>query len=428
MLREYDTLYEAYYDCELNKVQIWADKISERGAALLDNSESQFSLNNEQRDRKIIVSVTSIPERLEAVIYPIESMLVQTVRPDGIIIWLDKSRLSDNLLPGKLLALRKYGLEVYYVDDIGPHTKYYYAMRNFPDSFIITIDDDVFYKRTLIEELLDTYKLNLNCVCAHWVWKMKFTSNGIPYPFQEFYLGQGEAELEASHDLLALGVGGVLYPPGCLSERAFEVEAIQELALKADDIWLKAMEILDDVKVARVKGKYLKDPFIRNTQRTALSIENHIGGNDRTIRRVFQQFGLMRFFQKSVDSTYSKYVTIKRWFMLCQRNMQLFNYLQKRRIQTIAIYGMGEIGEMLFQNLKNSPVKVLYGIDQRAEQLHSDVPILRLEQIHDEIDMIIITAKVDYQSIRNSLMQYVQCDVMTLDDILTEVNWYDGDF
>lgn len=298
-------------------------------------------------------------------------------------------------------------------------------MRKYHDALIITIDDDVFYKRTVIEELMDTYRLNSTCVCAHWVWKMKFTSNGIPYPFQEFYLGVGEEEFEASHDLLALGVGGVLYPPGCLRQEAFKLDAIMELAWKADDIWLKAMEILNDVKVAKVRGKYLRDPFVRNTQERALNLENHAGGNDRTIKKVFQQFNLMSYFRKSEDWPYSKYRILKRWLMLYQKNIHLADFFRKKLIKTIAIYGMGDLGELTLQDLRDSSVKVLYGIDQRAKQLQSTVPVLRLEEISEQVDMVIITAKVDYYDIRNNILQHMECGIMTLEDILVEAEWCD---
>ncbi len=423
MLQEYDALYEEYYNCNMDRAQTVADKISALGMKILDESKDLFSLNDAQRDMEVVVSLTSIPERLEAVVYPIQCMLVQTYKPDKVVLWLDKLRLSDDVLPDKLVELKRYGLDIYYVEDIGPHTKYYYAMRKFCDALIITIDDDVFYKRTLIEELMDTHKLNPACVCAHWVWKMKFTSNGIPYPFRDFYLGIGEEEFEASHDLLALGVGGVLYPQGCLRQEAFDLDAIRELAWRADDIWLKAMEILNDVKVAKVRGKYFRDPFVENTQERALNLENHAGGNDRTIKNVFQRFNLMRYFRKSEELAYSKYRIIKRWLILYQKNIRLADYFQKKHIRTAAVYGMGDIGELVLQDLRDSSVKVLYGIDRRADQLQGGVPILRLEEIKEQVDMVIIAAKVDYDDIKKSILQYMECDVMTLEDVLAEAGW-----
>jgi len=292
-LKMYDELYKDFLGNGDEKIR---EQISDCGGKLLDEAEALYSLNYEERHEKIVVSLTTIPSRLHAVVYPIKCMLVQTMRPDKIILWLGEN-VKDSMLSKELLALKQYGLEIRYVEDVGPHTKYYYALQEYKDSLVITIDDDVFYRRDLVEELYKTHMTNPGCVCAFWIWKMKFTYNGIPYPYKKYYLGYGDVDLEPSHKLIALGVGGVLYPKACLDERAFDLDSLKRISLKNDDIWLKAMEIINDVKVARVPGNNFYQPTVENTQDIALLIDNNDWGNDRWIKNVFKEFRLSEYFR-----------------------------------------------------------------------------------------------------------------------------------
>ncbi|MDU9375481.1 hypothetical protein McpSp1_00550 [Methanocorpusculaceae archaeon Sp1] len=71
--------------------------------------------------------------------------MCQTKKPDKIILYLDETQFANRQLSFFLRQYQKYGVEVIYCEDIGPHTKYYYAMQSHPDSSIITVDDDVIY-------------------------------------------------------------------------------------------------------------------------------------------------------------------------------------------------------------------------------------------------------------------------------------------
>lgn len=141
-------------------------------------------------------------------------MLRQSVKPDKIVLYLDRDSLNDDMLPKELLALKENGLEIVYVEDMGPHTKYFYALQTYKDCYVITIDDDQIYTRELIRDLLKTEKAHRGAVCARRVIKMNFTQLGIPYPYRSFKIIVDKAEY-SGRDILALGVGSSL--PATLS-------------------------------------------------------------------------------------------------------------------------------------------------------------------------------------------------------------------
>ena len=96
--------------------------------------------------KPIIVSVTSHPARIREVVLAIRTVYRQTRQPDKVILWLGEEKFPNRYedLPEELLRLvSEKGLEIRWCEDIGPHTKYFYAFQEYPDALVITIDDDI---------------------------------------------------------------------------------------------------------------------------------------------------------------------------------------------------------------------------------------------------------------------------------------------
>ena len=56
-----------------------------------------YGLNRKQRDIRIIVSMTSYPKRFKTIIMPLKSLLLQSVKPDRIIVWLGSDSSEEML-------------------------------------------------------------------------------------------------------------------------------------------------------------------------------------------------------------------------------------------------------------------------------------------------------------------------------------------
>jgi hypothetical protein len=93
-------------------------------------------------------------------------------------------------------------------------------------------------------------------------------------------------------DLLALGIGGVLYPPGSLDGRLADADLIARLAPTADDIWFKAMTLLTRTPTRRIPGAPDRPAPASPGDRPLRRINYAQGGNDRQIAAVFGHFGL----------------------------------------------------------------------------------------------------------------------------------------
>ena len=235
----------------------------------------------------VICSLTTLPQRIDVVHLSIMSILKQTTRPHKVILYLGSELFKNIKLPDNLMKLQNNGLEIKYVKDVMVHTKYFYAFQEYPNSIVITFDDDILYQKTLIEELLklhEKYKNSVVCSRAH---KMKFNCGQLE-PYNEWDWNAKTSF--PSMYFFATGVGGVLYPTKCFDNRTFKVNDFFELSSKNDDIWLKCMEVLIKLPVVTLNEKtwFLE---IKNSQNTSLnSLNVHASQNDIYLDNVFQKY------------------------------------------------------------------------------------------------------------------------------------------
>ena len=255
----------------------------------------QDALNHSGRNRKIIVSLASYPARFAKIHIALKSIMLQSMKADRIIVWLDEG-VERRKLTHKMIELEQYGVEYRYVKDLKAHKKYFYVMQEFPDDIIITIDDDVIYPKDVIETLVNTHKRYPDCVCARRVHKITKNADGTIAPYKD-WLGEYCGCDVPSHELVAIGVGGILYPPHCLYKKVFDEDLIIKLCFNADDIWLKFMELLNGTRVVWTPCKFPMPELIEKEQKTSLNAEN-VGQN----RNDLYFANMMEYFSVQADA------------------------------------------------------------------------------------------------------------------------------
>lgn len=241
---------------------------------------------------KVIVSIASYKKRFPTLHLCLENVLKQSVKPDKFLLYLDQR--YENI-PYQVLELQKLGLEICIAKkDLKSHNKYFYAMQQYPNDILITLDDDVLYPPNLISQLLESYNKYPFAVSAGRVHRISFDSQGFVLPY-DLWDKEVDYYNTPSMELFANGVGGVLYPPKCMDNRLYDIKKIQELCLYGDDIWLKAMQILKGTPVVAIPQKQQHPPIIANTQQHGLYITNKIHHrNDLYIKNVFHEYNLTK--------------------------------------------------------------------------------------------------------------------------------------
>ena len=267
-------------------------RILPEALALIASKALEFGLNREARERKITVSLASYPARFKTLDVVLKRLLDQTMKPDRLILYLDDFTHPSEV-PGAVLDLTRYGLEIRYVPhNLKPHKKYFFAMQEYPEDVVITVDDDTVYPRALVETLVASWRRFPDCVSALRAHKITFGHDGKIRPYAEWEWECGERD-HPSMRYVATGGCGVLYPPRSIAPAAFDVEAIRETSLNNDDLWLKFMEVETGTRVVICGKQALMDCVeLQETQTTSLKEDNvSRGANARCFAALMRRQG-----------------------------------------------------------------------------------------------------------------------------------------
>lgn len=244
-------------------------------------------------DKEVVVSLTTHGIRLQEVYLSIESIMQGTLKPNRIILWLSKE-YENKPLPASLKLQMKRGLEVKYCEDFGPFTKMFYTLENFPDSIIITIDDDIIYDINLVDNLVRSYIESPECISANRILKMKLDTNNRPISYLKWIWDAMPSTTSPLN--FATGVGGVLYPPHSLDNEVLNKEVILNTCPKEDDAWWYCMALKKGTKVKQCnKSHYFQND---NVQSIALQNENIDPSNCRSdiqLKAIMDRYNLYSY-------------------------------------------------------------------------------------------------------------------------------------
>lgn len=242
--------------------------------------------------QRVIVSLTSYPQRIGYVSEVIRSLFAQLYLPDLTVLYLSRDQFPEGMksLPKSLTSCLDADFQIRWVEgDARSHKKYLYAIREFPNDLVITVDDDIVCRNTLVGDLVQAHERHPRAVPAIRTHLMEFDSGGtlLPYSDWQMEIGNPRPELcdRPSMRLFGTSGAGMLLPPGCLPDAAFDLSSIGETCPNADDVWLKAMTALAGFPTVSVRGWQGVD-CIEGSQETSLWATNQCGGNDDAIRKV----------------------------------------------------------------------------------------------------------------------------------------------
>lgn len=257
---------------------------------ILTKYKKQYTLEfSTKSEGRIIVSLTTFPVRIGRIWLVIETILRQTQKPDKIILWLSKEQFNSiDFLPKRLKMQIDRGLEIRLMDgNIRSHTKYYYTLHEFPNDYMLTIDDDVFYRSTMVEDMVNYSHRYPKTIISQYSKKMQWIEDKLVS-----YSVWPIINEETSPNLFSffLQVGGTLFPPFAMDPEVNNLNLIMSLTPLADDVWLNAMCRLKGTKI--VKTNYFSNflPVLYLYNETLNSINIGMKQNDVQIHAVSEYF------------------------------------------------------------------------------------------------------------------------------------------
>jgi hypothetical protein len=259
------------------------------------NLTSKEKIVDDHGDNDIVVSLTTFGQRINEVYLTLESIGLQTVKPNKLVLWLAKDEFYGKELPNSLKNLIERGLEVCYCHDLKSYNKLIPSLKLFPNSNIVTVDDDIIYNRDLNETFLKNSKIYPKTIlCA--LSKEISLKNGIVQSYNNWFLhDRGDAKVPGLN-AMALGVGGVFYPSGCFSKEIFKSEVFMEICPFADDLWFKVVSLLNSTYTLNISNHFDRTSnrnIIFSAQEDSLSMRNVVKGeNDIQFQKLIDYFGL----------------------------------------------------------------------------------------------------------------------------------------
>lgn len=220
-------------------------------------------LNQIERNPRIIVSLTSFPQRIAILPIVLRRIFAQTLRPDKVVIWLAKEQFPnrENDLPDELLKFKEYGLEIQWCDDdMKAYKKSLPSFEKYPDDIVIIIDDDLVYRLDHIEKLYKAHLEYPNAIIGSRAHKITLTSDGKVAPYVKWGSQYLKNLGQIKEDWFFTGGAGTLFPPHIFGEDVFNYDVIKEKCPYADDVWLNIHAAINKVPIVSIgTNNYITD-------------------------------------------------------------------------------------------------------------------------------------------------------------------------
>src|SRR5690554_815785 len=232
----------------------------------------------------LIVSLTSYPARYSTLHLTLQSLLLQSVRPDHIILWIAHDEAAS--LPEKVTSLTSHGLDIRFCENWKSFKKIIPTLMAFPNADIVTADDDIYYWPDWLKELLVAAKRHPGDVIAHRMHEITISEGGIrPYRQWNYVT---DNPLASAYNFATSGAGAY-YPAGCFHTDVLDKTKFMQLCPTATDIWLHWMACLNG-HFTRHSGTRHTLMVWKGTQETSLWGINK-SANDEQIQAMVKVYG-----------------------------------------------------------------------------------------------------------------------------------------
>lgn len=124
---------------------------------------------------------------------------------------------------------------------------------------------------------------------------------------------------------------------------------------------------------------------------------------------------------EKVEKFKNYYNMLNQWLMIKQEGKSLEKWFLDNEYETVAIYGMGEIGNRLYDELKNSNIQVKYGIDKSAGSTYSELEVYSIDDDLEDVDVVVVTAIFAFDEIEEEIGDIIMAPIISLEDVVFEI-------
>ena len=106
------------------------------------------------------------------------------------------------------------------------------------------------------------------------------------------------------------------------------------------------------------------------------------------------------------------------WLNAKRNKNGTLSFFEDHGFKHLAIYGLGLNGKILFDEFKNSHIKVDYCIDKNKANIKIDSPLYDLSDDLPDTEVIIITPMLSFYEIKEELEKKVDISLYSIEEVL----------
>lgn len=129
----------------------------------------------------------------------------------------------------------------------------------------------------------------------------------------------------------------------------------------------------------------------------------------------------IKYWRQSAEKSAQIMRLYDQWVFIHQDHKSTYDYFVEKGIKSIAIYGMDNVGERFYDELKDTDIKIAYAIDKKGGSINAEIKMVSPEDELERVDAIVVTAVYYFDEIFKNLSSKTDIPIISLEEILHEV-------
>lgn len=125
--------------------------------------------------------------------------------------------------------------------------------------------------------------------------------------------------------------------------------------------------------------------------------------------------------EREIEKYKFNYFLCSSWIDVKARGEKIADYLRCHNMNTIAVYGMGDIGVKLCRELQGTDIHIKYVIDRNIPADTVFAPMKKPDESLPQVDAIIVTPVNVFPQIKESLSAVTDNRIVSIEDIIYNI-------
>lgn len=108
--------------------------------------------------------------------------------------------------------------------------------------------------------------------------------------------------------------------------------------------------------------------------------------------------------KKRADKLLSFFELMDQWLSCKEQNYQFTKYFDENNIESVAIYGIGKIGNHLKYELEKGGITLSYVIDESVNAFYGKEEHYNLKDKLPMVDVVIVTSVNEYEEVKKKIL------------------------